>query len=122
MVRQTIQRKIVYDTVRRMRNHPSADEIFSEIRSEHKSISKATVYRNLRLLCDGGDILCVKVPNEADHFDFNCAPHYHFSCIRCGTVCDVDLEYKRELDEVILPGYALLGHNLTFLGLCPDCA
>mgnify|MGYP002696605807 FL=1 len=41
--RNTLQRRLVLETVRRMHNHPTADEIFREISAENSLISKATV-------------------------------------------------------------------------------
>lgn len=55
--RNTLQRRLVLETVRRMHNHPTADEIFREISAENSLISKATVYRNLKILSEQGEIL-----------------------------------------------------------------
>ena len=54
--RNTIQRQLVLDTVRSMHNHPDAEQVYSEIVKEHPHISKATVYRNLNLLSEQGQI------------------------------------------------------------------
>ena len=53
--RNTLQRRLVLETVRRMRNHPTAEEIYLAIAAENPLISKATVYRNLKLLSEQGD-------------------------------------------------------------------
>ena len=50
--RNTLQRRLVLETVQRMHNHPTAEEIFREISSENTLISKATVYRNLKILSE----------------------------------------------------------------------
>ena len=47
--RNTLQRRLVLETVQRMHNHPTAEEIFREISSENTLISKATVYRIRRI-------------------------------------------------------------------------
>ena len=69
--RNTLQRRLVLETVRRMHNHPTADEIFREIAAENTLISKATVYRNLKILSEQGEILHIPIPDGADCFDFN---------------------------------------------------
>ena len=69
--RNTLQRRLVLETVRRMHNHPTADEIFREIAAENTLISKATVYRNLKILSEQGEILHIPIPDVADCFDFN---------------------------------------------------
>ena len=72
--RNTLQRRLVLETVRRMHNHPTADEIFREISAENSLISKATVYRNLKILSEQGEILHIPIPDGADCFDFNTTP------------------------------------------------
>ena len=52
--RNTIQRTLVLETVRKLRCHATADQIYEEITKEHPTISKATVYRNLSLLSEIG--------------------------------------------------------------------
>ena len=54
--RSTVQRQIILDTLRKLSKHPTIDEIYVEIHNEHPSISKTTVYRNLRQLADNGAI------------------------------------------------------------------
>ena len=44
-----------------MRNHPTSAEVYERVREKHPSISRATVYRNLAVLAEGGDIVRVKV-------------------------------------------------------------
>ena len=77
--RNTLQRRLVLETVQRMHNHPTAEEIFREISSENTLISKATVYRNLKILSEQGEIQHIPIPNGADCFDFNNTPHYHMA-------------------------------------------
>ena len=48
--RNTIQRSLVLNAVNKLQCHATADEVYDEIAKEHPNISKATVYRNLKLL------------------------------------------------------------------------
>ena len=89
--RNTLQRRLVLETVRRMRNHPTAEEIYLAIAAENPLISKATVYRNLKLLSEQGESLRIPIPDGADRFDFHVAPHYHIKCRVCSQVFDVDM-------------------------------
>ena len=54
--RNTKQRKLVLDAVRQSYNHPTADEIYNVVREQDDKISRGTVYRNLNLLADAGEI------------------------------------------------------------------
>lgn len=121
--RNTLQRRLVLETVQRMRNHPTAEEIYEEISKENMLISKATVYRNLKILSEQGDILHIPIPNGADCFDFRTTPHYHMACRGCDRVFDVDMPYQADLCDKIVDRHGLLieSHTIVFEGLCPDC-
>jgi len=121
--RNTIQKQLVLETVRSMTNHPTAEEIYGKITMQHPTISKGTVYRNLNLLADQGEILRVQIPNAADRFDFNTAHHYHVRCQHCGKVFDVSIPYFENLEKNInqTDGFLLLSHDIVFSGICPSC-
>ena len=52
----TQQRKVVLEELRKMDNHPSADEIYEMVRLRLPRVSLGTVYRNLEVLSDLGEI------------------------------------------------------------------
>ena len=76
--RNTRQRKIVLEAVQEHHDHPSADQIYLEIRAKDPRISRGTVYRNLNILSEEGQITHVKVPG-ADRYD--CRTDFHLSLI-----------------------------------------
>ena len=121
--RNTIQKRLVLDTVRRMTNHPTVEEIYERIVMEHPSVSKGTVYRNLNILAQQGEILRVQFPNAADRYDFNTRQHYHIRCRYCGKVDDVEMPYLEHLQEQITDchGFQPLSHQIVFEGICPAC-
>lgn len=121
--RNTIQRQLVLDAVRSMTNHPTVDEIYARITQTHPSISKGTVYRNLNLLAEQGEILRIQIPNAADRYDFRIQRHYHLRCQRCGHIFDVTMAYQEHLEEKIENpgGFTILSHDIIFSGICPDC-
>lgn len=84
--RNTRQRKIVLEAVQEHHDHPSADQIYLEIRAKDPRISRGTVYRNLNILSGEGQITHVKVPG-ADRYDCRTDFHYHLICTGCGAVC-----------------------------------
>lgn len=69
-------------------DHPTADMIYTSIREEFPNISLGTVYRNLSLLVELGEIKKVTT-DGADRFDAKVEPHSHFICRKCGCVLDV---------------------------------
>lgn len=120
--RNTRQRKMVLDTVWSEKTHPTADEIYLKMRKCDSQISRGTVYRNLHLLAENGEISHVHMPG-ADRFDWRMEPHYHMVCTVCGKVADVPVPYREELDPQIsaLTGYRISRHAAVFEGVCPEC-
>lgn len=122
-MRNTIQRQIVLSTVQSLKNHPTTDDIYTEIFKQHPTISRGTVYRNLNILADTGQVLKVSMPDSADRFDHTTHNHYHIKCTECECFFDVDVEYIQEINEIIAEktGFDLQAHEIVFKGICPDC-
>lgn len=121
--RNTIQRALVLKTVNTLRSHATADEVYEAIVKEHPTVSKATVYRNLNLLSEMGEIRKMEIPGGADRFDHRCHDHCHVRCEQCGRVFDVDMDYVTGLEKGIRDthGFAFTGYDILFRGVCPDC-
>lgn len=120
--RNTRQRQLVLDAVRARCDHPSADQIYLDVRAIDDRISRGTVYRNLKVLVVQGEILQVKLPN-IDRYEGQVDKHYHIICTGCGAVCDIPLPYHGELDKQAAKrtGYKIKRHRAIFEGLCPEC-
>ena len=123
MKRNTIQRSLTLETVRRLQCHPTADEVYAAVRAEHPSISRGTVYRNLNQLAENGEIRSLEVPGGAAHFDEQLHRHYHIRCLHCGRVFDLCMDLIPELENSVrdTQGFQLSGYDLMFKGVCPEC-
>ena len=121
--RQTIQYALVSETVKKMRKHASADEIYNAIAKDHPTFGRGTVYRNLQRLSELGEIRKREIPGGADRYDFLCTDHYHVVCTKCGQVFDVDMDYMKDLEKTIknTHGFEFTSHDIIFKGICPDC-
>ena len=121
--RNTIQRALVLEAVNALQCHATADEVYEAIVKEHPTVSKATVYRNLNLLSEMGEIHKMEIPAGPDRFDHRCHDHCHVRCEKCGRVFDVDMEYVSGLEKGIRDthGFAFTGYDILFRGICPDC-
>ena len=122
-MRNTIQRQIVLSTVRKLRIHPTADDVFQEIQKEHPSISKSTVYRNLHQLVENKEIRLVSLPESPERFDGGLVQHYHFKCKTCNEVFDVNMEYLCEINNIVqnMYGFKVEDHDVIFQGICSKC-
>lgn len=120
--RNTKQRQLVLDAVLARCDHPSADQIYLDVRVIDNKISRGTVYRNLNILARQGKVLTVKLPQK-DRYDSRLDTHYHLLCTECDAVTDVPIQYCESLDiqAAEKTGSTIERHRAVFEGLCPNC-
>ena len=121
--RNTIQRALVLEAVQSLRNHPTSADVYERVCIKYPNISRATVYRNLGMLAERGDVLRVEVPNGADRYDYFNVPHYHAKCRVCGCLVDVDMPYDDEMVERVreTQGFRVENYDIIFSGICSAC-
>lgn len=105
------------------KDHPTADVVYSQVRQEIPNISLGTVYRNLTLLSDLGEIQRLRLGDGTDHFDADTSPHNHFICNSCNAVLDLEMGSIDSIDEVAAANFKgeITGHVTYFYGSCPQC-
>ena len=114
------QRERIYQAVRSSHAHPTAEEVYSQLKPEMPRLSLGTVYRNLRQMAAEGRL--AEVDGPVARFDACLTPHTHFRCTGCGAVMDLELPYDPALDaQAAKEGCTVTGHSLCFTGLCPQC-
>ena len=122
-MRLTKQRKIILERLKQSRSHPTAVQIYDEVRSELPNISLGTVYRNLDILSKEGMISKIENCGDQKRFDGIPDPHLHIICSRCGKVQDAPQEPDLDLDQLtrVETDFLITGVRLELLGVCPDC-
>ena len=122
-MRNTRQRRVILEELKRLKTHPTADEIYELVRERIPRISLGTVYRNLELLVDNEVIQKLEHVDGRSRFDGNPENHYHVRCLRCGRVNDIKAERIKAIERVArkIRGYDIKGHKLEFIGICPRC-
>ena len=123
-MRRSQQREAILETIRGMKTHPTADEVYVEVKKSMPNISLGTVYRNLEVLASLGEIKKLEVAGKKMRFDGGIRPHPHIICIRCGKVEDYPLSNFPEVKEGFDPGtgYTILECAINILGICPLCS
>lgn len=117
------QREAIKAYLTTTKEHPTADTVYMSIRETHPNISLGTVYRNLNLLAEQGEILKINCQDGCDRFDGNPMLHYHFLCKGCGRVLDIEMESIEHINVIAGAGFTgkIDGHVTFFYGRCPDC-
>jgi len=121
--RTTKQRQLVLETLKNNTVHPTAEFIYNKLKAEYPEISLGTVYRNLSVLHEQGEISIVPGNFQRDHFDANASPHYHFVCNICESIFDMDMPYKKDLDceAKTNDAFEIESHHTIFFGHCRNC-
>lgn len=122
-LRNTKQRELVLNLLKEDHSHPTADEVYELARKQDPKISRGTVYRNLNLLADTGEIRRLSMTDGPVHYDTDKSQHYHFLCRKCNRVFDTPIPYHDYLNQTpeSMKGFKTEWHRLMLVGLCPDC-
>lgn len=122
-LKRSKQRESIKEFLETRTDHPTADTIYMNIRKVYPNISLGTVYRNLALLSDLGEITKITTGDGADRFDGRITPHNHFICRKCHSVMDLEMEnidYIMEAAEKNFEG-TIDGYTAHFYGICSNC-
>lgn len=122
-LKRSRQREMIKEFLMTRKDHPTADVVYMNVRQQNPNISLGTVYRNLTLLADIGEIQRLRVGDGVDHFDADTSPHYHFVCTECGGVIDLEMESIESVVEVAGASFdgQIAGHVTYFYGTCAGC-
>ena len=106
--------------------HCTAEELLSAARRQDPSVSQATVYRTLKLLCNAGLARELHFGDGMARFErrLNAAEHHdHLICERCGrTIEFFSAEIERLQEELARQhNFAPTRHRLYLYGVCPAC-
>jgi Fe2+ or Zn2+ uptake regulation protein len=123
--RFTKQREAVYNFLRSVHTHPTAEEVYQAVRGTIPNISLATVYKSLEALVDSKLALKLCFGDGPARYDCRTDHHYHIHCTRTGQVRDVPLEPDAALLEKLSPdlvaklkeiGFEVTDYRLELLG------
>lgn len=117
------QRESIKEFLASTTEHPTADTVYLHVREEFPRISLGTVYRNLNLLADIGEIVKITTPDGGDRFDGTTTPHYHVLCTGCGKVIDLDMEHLDSINKMAEENFdgVINSHTALFYGTCSEC-
>lgn len=105
------------------KDHPTAEVIYNNVREKYPKISLGTVYRNLTLLAELGEIQKISCGDASEHFDGNAALHPHFVCRCCKGVFDLEMDNLDFLNTLAQKSFdgEVERHQLIFYGKCSTC-
>ena len=122
--RVTEQRAAVYRFLCGTAAHPTADEVFTAVRTQIADISLATVYKALETLVGCGLVQKLAYGDGSARYDSRTDDHFHARCLQCGAVRDVRSPAGAATLPAIEPdeGFRVAGIRLEVVGYCAACA
>ncbi len=119
----TVQRRTILETVLRLENHPTADQVCEAVAERITGISRTTVYRTLETLVRLGLITKACHPGGVTRYDRRTEIHHHLICLRCDDVVDIDDD---RFDALVIPdtsayGFEVSDHRVQLRGTCKKC-
>jgi Fur family peroxide stress response transcriptional regulator len=119
----TVQRRAILEAVLARGDHPTADQVFDDVRRRLADVSRATVYRTLDTLVRLDVVSEAALPGPATRYDRRVERHHHLVCLRCRRAIDV---VDERLDALRLPdtsrrGFDVIDFSVQMRGLCRSC-
>ncbi|MDQ6711243.1 MAG: transcriptional repressor [Candidatus Dormibacteraeota bacterium] len=122
--RLTMQRQIVWDTLRQAKKHLSADDLLGQIRKQYPRFNVATIYRSLEVLEELG---LIKETRIGDRGYYELAgegtDHYHLVCDQCGSTLHIEGDHLVPVLHHITEehGFVVSSADLVVHGRCARC-
>lgn len=118
------QREEILEVLKKSYSHPTAEEVYLEVKKINSTASRGTVYRNLGLLVENKIIIKIPIKNGPDRYDFLKTEHNHIICDLCEKVFDFEYDFdfeklKNEVKNQI--GVTILKNSIMMHGICEQC-
>ena len=117
------QREALITMLRNRYDHPTAEQLYNDLKSKFPRISLGTVYRNLSLLESLGEVVKISANGTSERYDGNMGEHYHFACEKCSGIEDLDIPVMNELTAQVEKTTRgdVTRHSMVFYGICEKC-
>lgn len=119
-IQPSFQRIKILELLNRKKEHMNVNMIYEELVKIIPTISKTTIYNNLKTFTEKGIVQCLVITPEEMRYDIETTPHHHFLCNRCGKIYDVNVSCEY-LEKKEIEGHAIEEIHGYFKGICWNC-
>ena len=119
----TPQRLAIYKFILTRKDHPTADQIYQELKVEYPTLSLGTIYKTLHTLKELGLIQELGFSEGRIRYDPDMELHINMVCSKCGIIYDHKTENVRKLWYAILDELNVKPENqrIDIYYECDDC-
>jgi Fur family transcriptional regulator, peroxide stress response regulator len=106
------------------RAHPSAQQVYDEVKKIHPTVSLATVYKTLEVLRDLDLVQEINFAKGQARFDSYISPHINLICLKCGNIADLDDTTIKEITIKVAATtkFKPTGQRMDIYGVCHECS
>ena len=119
----TSQRLAICNFVLSRKDHPTAKQIYQELRDEYPTISLGTIYKTLHLLEELGLIQELSFNEGRIRYDPDMELHINMVCSKCGKISDYKAENVEKFWSAIISDLKIKpdGQRIDIYYECDDC-
>lgn len=119
----TSQRVAIMRSLEGRQDHPSAEQLFLELKGDYPTMSIATVYSTTQLLAQASLLRILSIDERKVYFDPNTEAHGHFMCKNCKRIIDIPVDFNSLYQFNADLGISSIDITEVFhYGLCSDCS
>ena len=122
-IRHSDVRDKIYEYLCGTKAHPSANMIYNDLKPSIPKLSLGTVYTNLKLFEELGQVIRVANVNGFERYDADTTEHVHLVCDECGAIIDVMDADIRKAKKACQVGQAKIKSiKIVLHGTCERCS
>jgi Fur family transcriptional regulator, peroxide stress response regulator len=119
-IKITSQRLEILKYLDEHHTHPNVEEIYSELKKKHPSLSRTTVYNSLEILKKNKIVQSLTISGSELRYDIEESLHHHFLCKKCGAILDISITCPN-MDRTLDGGHRVEEVQGYFKGICKNC-
>ncbi len=124
-MRYTPERVAILEELKLVNGHLDVDELYDRLRSKGRKVSRATIYRTLKILTEMGYVKKLNFGERGYRYESNLDKicHDHMICSHCGKVVEFSEPRIKEICQEVAKkmGFNMTNYCLNILGVCKEC-
>ena len=120
-IQPSFQRVKILQRLSSKKDHPTVNQIYTDLVAQIPSLSKTTVYNTLNLFIKEGVARSINADTSESRYDLITSSHGHFLCNKCGSIYDFDITDNMNFDFLSKQGNEITSLDITIRGICKNC-
>lgn len=120
-IKPSFQRVKILQRLSSKKDHPTVNQIYTDLVAQIPSLSKTTVYNTLNLFIKEGVARSINADTSESRYDLITSSHGHFLCNKCGSIYDFDITDNVNFDFLSKQGNEITSLDITIRGICKNC-